>query len=169
MAKLKKDREGVRRAQRSMIRTQRELPMQGPREWVVWLSARPHVFSTWPAADASLTLCLRSRHPSRACQSEGPTRHCLRTGRTLLPAWAPPGRAQTCSILCACCSLALFWKPLEHAESRPGSLGAQTGAEALAFLLPARAVSKCLSDREGEALHVTAAEIRLGQKSLARR
>ena len=67
-----------------------------------------------------------------------------------MPGWAPPGRGLTCCILCACRPLALFWKLLEHAERRLGSLGAQTGAEALAFLPPARVVSKRLSDREGE-------------------
>lgn len=97
----------------------------------------------------------------------GATWCCLLTGETLLCGWALLGRARTCCILCACRPLALFWKLLEHAESRPGSLGAQTGAEALTFLPPARAVSERLSDRDGEELHVTAAEIRLGQKSLA--
>lgn len=44
------------------------------------------------------------------------------------PGWAPPGRMLTCCIWCARCPLALFWMPLEQAESRPGSLG--TGTEA---------------------------------------
>lgn len=55
---------------------------------------------------------------------------------------------------------------MEHAESRPGSLGTGTEAAALTFLPPARTASKCLSGCDGEDLHITAAGIRLGQKSL---
>lgn len=166
---LKKDREDVRRAQRSMPRTERTSRAGALRGAGGGERSTTRPLSLASAADTSLTLCLRSRPLSGACQSVASTCYCLLTGRTLLPGWAPPGRARTCCILCACCSLALFWKPLEHAESGLGSLGAQTGAKALAFLPPARAVSKCLSDRDGKELNVTAAEISLGQKSLARR
>lgn len=79
------------------------------------------------------------------------------------------GPRLTCCVLCVCGTVALFWLPLEHAESRPGSLGTQTGAGALTCVLPARAACKCLLGCEGEELRIIAAEFRLAQKTSARR